>query len=183
VPARAADRGAVSLSWVTILFPVFVAGQMAGRRRFEPGWWVVPLAALLLAVMWTTDGANLTYATPAWAAGLPASWSPATGTLVRAVRLALQLSLIGTAFLAARGARRGAWLGGLTLAIYCAHLFFLPAWVQGGSVWGVAAGFAVSFSGGVGVALLVRRRETTSFLLFGSGVLPDRVRSRPPVRG
>lgn len=172
-----------SLAWVTILFPVFVAGQLAGRRRFEPGWWMLPLAALLLAAMWTTSGANLTYATPAWAAALPASWSLATGTLVRAVRLALQLSLIGTAFLAARGARRGAWIGCLTLAIYCAHPFFLPAWARGGGTGDVVAAFAVAFSGAVGVALLVRRWETTSFLLLGSGVLPAWVRRRLPARG
>lgn len=166
-----------SLAWVTILFPIFVAGHLARRRGFEPGWWVLIPAVVLLAAMWTVPGANLTYTTPAWLVAAP-EWSFATGALVRALRFALALSLIGVAFLLARRAKAGGWIGALTLGVYCAHPFFLPAWARGEGIVGVALGFVVAFSASLGVALLISRWETTSYLLLGSRIAPGWFRQR-----
>jgi fucose 4-O-acetylase-like acetyltransferase len=164
------------LSYVVMLFPVFVAGRLAAMRRFEPGAWVIPLAAVLLAALWTTPGANLLWGTPAWATSFGSGtvgWLiDPVAVLVRALRLALQLSLVGSAFYLARGASRGAWLGALTLGTYCAHPFFMPAWAGGKGVVGLLAAFVITCAGAVGAALLLRRWETASLLLLGSGVLP-----------
>lgn len=169
-PARMGD--AFAFTYVSMLFPVFVAGRLAGERRFEPGWWVLPVAAVLLAAMWSGPGANMINASPPWAASLAgptAAWPVApVAVLVRVLRLALQLSLAGSAFFLLRRAQRGAWIGSLTLGVYCAHPFFLPLWMRGGGVLDVLAAFAISSAGGVGVTLLLARWRWSSVLLLGA---------------
>lgn len=175
-----------SLRYIALLFPVFVAGRLAGERRFEPGAWVLGLAAVLTAVMWSGAGANLIFATPAWAVPLTRAsagwtWLPAA-MLVNVLRMALALSLIASAFFLVRRVKQGAWLGALTLGVYCSHPFFLPAWARHGGVPEVVAAYTLTLAAAVGVTLLLQRWETTSFLLLGSGVPPAWVRRRLPAR-
>jgi fucose 4-O-acetylase-like acetyltransferase len=165
-----------SLSYVMFLFPVFVAGRLAGERHFEPGPWVLPLAAVMSAVMWAGPGKNLLFAQPLWAAQIhgPTALAFAVPVLVSVLRTALALSLIGSAFYLARGAKRGAWLGALTLGIYCSHPFFAPAWTRGDGLGGVAIAFVLVMCASVGTTMLLGRWKWTSFLLLGSGKVPWR---------
>jgi len=166
-----------SMRYIVVLFPVFVAGRLVAERRFEPGPWVLVAAAALLAAKWSVPGANLLWWPPGWAAstaaagGTQALWLSAGLT---ALRFALMLALIGSAMYLARRARYGAWLGALTLGIYAAHTLFMPTWVPGGGVAALAAGYAVTMAGAIGVTLLLRRSRWGWFLFLGSG--------RPPWR-
>jgi len=164
-----------SMRYIVVLFPVFVAGRLVGERRFEPGPWVLVLAAALLSAKWSVPGANLLWWPPGWATSAAAAGgAPAlllSGALT-ALRLALMLALIGSAMYLARGARWGAWLGALTLGIYAAHTLFMPTWVVGGGVVGLVAGYVVTMTAAIGVTLLLRRSRCGWFLFLGSGRPP-----------
>ncbi len=164
------------IRYVMLFLPVFVVGLLASDRGFEPGWWTLPVAAILLVIMWPTPGVSLLFANSGWAPSLLAGvqgWAayPAS-VLLRLMRVALELALVGSAFCLARNVRRGAWLGALTLGVYCAHILLLPYWAKGQGALGVVAAFVLAGTAATGVTLLLGRWETTSFLLLGSGTLP-----------
>jgi hypothetical protein len=162
-------------------FPVFVAGRLiASRGKFEPGPWVLAAAAVLLVVMWTVPGFNPMYAMPAWsvrlgvALGTARWWIDPVLVLVRVLRLALELSLVASAFWLVRNIKHGAWIGALTLGIYASHQFFLPRWLgRTAQPLDVLVAFTIASAGGVGVSLLLDRWQTTRFLLLGGGKLPS----------
>jgi hypothetical protein len=99
--------------------------------------------------------------------------------LVRVARLALQLALIGGAFFLFKHAKRGGWLGGLTLGIYCAHPFFMPLWLRGGGLLDLVVAFATTTTGGVGAALLLSRWRVSSWLFVGGGKRPSMAPATP----
>lgn len=158
--------------YVALLFPMFLAGRLARSRSFEPGWWSLPIAAVALVAAWAGPGANMLHSAPSWSPALAPLGAFASGAVVRVLRLALMLALSAAAFFVARGARRGAWLGALTLGVYAAHPFFLPPSARGAGLAGVAAAFAVALAASTLAAWLASRFETTAFLLMGSGVVP-----------
>ncbi|MDO8963364.1 MAG: acyltransferase family protein [Coriobacteriia bacterium] len=164
-----------SLQYLLLLYPVFVAGRLAGERRIEPPWWILPATFALLVAMWSGAGQNLIFAVPSWASGLAraASWAPwPVAVLVNVLRMSLALALIGSAMYLARGARRGAWIGGLTLGMYASHAFFLPVWARSGGLADVVWAYIVVAAAAIGVTMVLQRWEWTSFLLLGSAVLP-----------
>lgn len=158
--------------YVALLFPVFAAGRLARSRSFEPGWWSLPLAAIVLAAAWAGPGANMLHAAPVWAGAMARLGTFASGAVVRVLRLALMLSLSSAAFFVTRGVRRGAWLGALTLGVYAAHPFFLPHAARGAGLPGVVVAFVLAMAGATLAAWLASRFETTAFLLMGSGQPP-----------
>jgi fucose 4-O-acetylase-like acetyltransferase len=168
--------------------PVFIAGRFAAdRERFEPAWWVLPLAGVLFLVMWTTPGFNPMYAVPGWAAALQPYtagwWIDPVMIVVRTGRLALELSLVASAFWLVRNFRHGAWVGALTLGMYASHQFFLPRWMaRAGEPLDVLLAFVITTVGAAGTALILERSQTTAFLFSGSGRLPDWVRGRGGAR-
>jgi fucose 4-O-acetylase-like acetyltransferase len=177
VGALAAALPLFSLRYIAMLFPVFVVGRLVGERRYEPGWWVLAVTAALTAAMWSVPGANLLFAWPGWAAtGIAGGgWAGASLALVAtALRLALMVALAGSALFLARRARRGAWLGALTLGIYAAHPILVPQFARGGGLPGLIGGFVVTMAAATGVTLMLQRWPLTSFLLLGSGGVPDR---------
>jgi hypothetical protein len=162
--------------------PVFIAGRFAAdQERFEPAWWVLPLAGVLFVVMWTAPGFNPMYAVPAWAVRLQPFtagwWIDPVMVVVRIGRLALELSLVASAFWLVRNLRHGAWVGALTLAMYASHQFFLPRWLmRTAQPLDVLIAFVITTVGAAGTALILERSQTTAFLFTGSGRLPDWVR-------
>jgi fucose 4-O-acetylase-like acetyltransferase len=170
-----------SMRYLVMLFPVFVAGRLVGERRFEPGAWSLAAAALLLLAKWSVPGANLLWWPPSWAASAVAGGGSGALWLsggLTALRFALMLALIGTAMFLARHARRGAWLGALTLGIYAVHTLLLPQWVAGGGVARLVAGYALTMVAAIAVTLVLRRWRWGSFLFLGSGGLPWRAADR-----
>jgi fucose 4-O-acetylase-like acetyltransferase len=175
-------------------FPIFAAGHVvATRGRFEPKWWVLPLAVVLMAVMWTVPGFNPMYAIPQWSVRLAAQLGTAgwaidpVRVLVRVGRAALELSLVASAFWLVQKVRHGAWIGALTLGIYASHQFFMARWLErSGHALDVLVVFGIASVGAVGTALLLDRWQTTRFLLLGGGKLPGwvgrrkRAEARPP---
>jgi fucose 4-O-acetylase-like acetyltransferase len=126
---------------------------------------------------WSVPGANLLWWPPRWAAATVAAGGPGALWLsggLTALRFALMLALIASALYLARRARRGAWLGSLTLGIYAVHTILLPKWVAGGDAVRLVAGYAFTLGAAIAVTLLLKRWRWSSFLFLGSG--------RPPWR-
>ncbi len=174
------DVRVLGIGLVASQFPVFVSGRLFSERKFEPGPWVIAVAAVLLIALWTRPGENPMYAIPAWSVVAShalgtASWlvNPVM-VVVRLLRLALELSLVASCFWIVRRVRHGAWLGAITLGMYASHQFFVPRWLEGsGQTFDVLVVFAVATAGAAGTALLLERWSTTRFLLLGSGMLPE----------
>ena len=172
-------------------FPIFAAGHViATRGRFEPPWWVLPLAAALMVVLWTVPGFNPMYAIPLWSVRLAETLGTAgwlvdpVRVLVRVLRAALEVSLVASAFWMVQKVRHGAWIGALTLGIYASHQFFMARWLErSGHELDVLVVFGIASVGAAGTALLLDRWQTTRFLLLGGGKLPAWVTGRKRPQG
>ena len=174
-----------AIGMVAPMFPLFVAGRLLSERKFEPGPWVMVLAVVLLAAVWTVPGANPMYSVPEWSIrlsnslGTTAWFADPVMILLRALRIALELSLVASCFWLVRKVKHGAWLGAITLGMYASHQFFLPTTFSGSiQPLDVITVTLIAAVGSAGTALLLERWQTTQFLLLGWGKLPSWVTDR-----
>lgn len=176
------DDRRLAFSYAAAWLPAFAAGYLTRKRVLDPGPRWAGVFALTFLLLWAGPGSNLMGGSaPSWiiefvATGLPGA-SVLAGAALRTARALLAVSAVLTMLWTTRwlDGRYLAWLGTVSLGIYCAHLPFVSYHPPQSAPW-VLVSTAASLAGASAVVWAMQRSSWTSFLFLGTG-LPGRTRS------